>query len=173
MYGEGNYGLSVIKEVKVKEDFLALDKTVTDCQMESSVADCSSQLYLTALLSSCGCVPLSLSSVYRSHPVSISWVRPVSGCMEADDLANISVQVCLPSSLNCVAAVRTDPRQCVTPCQGIIADVKKILNSGPKVDKNLKTFLQEYENYKRRDTDDVKKLGTRPGTTKCQFPKLI
>ena len=79
VYGEGNYGLSVIKEVKVTEDFLTLDKTVTDCQMESSVADCTSKLYLTALLSSCGCVPLSLSSVYRSHPVSISRVRPVGG----------------------------------------------------------------------------------------------
>ena len=61
--------------------------------------------------------------------------------------------------------MKTDPSQCATPCQGILADVKKILNSGPRVDKNLKTFLQEYDDYKRRDTDNIKKLGTRPGNT--------
>ena len=47
--------------------------------------------------------------------------------------------------------------------QGILADIKKVRNSQPKLDQNLERFLAEYEQYKKQNTDNVELMGINQG----------
>ena len=69
-YGEGNYGLSSIKEIRVSSEFLELEQDTRHCQTETSINTCITELYLKALLTHCSCLPLSLRSGYKGEDVS-------------------------------------------------------------------------------------------------------
>ena len=70
VYGEGNYGLSSIKEIRVTGDFLGLDQDTINCQTETTINNCTTEAYLSALQAHCSCLPLSLRSAYPGEHVS-------------------------------------------------------------------------------------------------------
>ena len=72
LYGEGNYALTDIKEIKVTEEFLGLGEKKTGCGREEVKGECESRRYRDQLLASCGCVPFSLASHYQQKVESVS-----------------------------------------------------------------------------------------------------
>ena len=64
-YGEGEYNLDVMKEIKVTESYLGLDKNVRECQDVEPFFNCTTRYYLDALLNQCGCLPLHLKATYH------------------------------------------------------------------------------------------------------------
>ena len=86
LYGEGNYALTDIKEIKVTEEFLGLDPTITDCESQQFRTDCRAAEYQERIATSCSCAPLNLKHFF-SHQVRpptpppssfISLSRPLS-----------------------------------------------------------------------------------------------
>ena len=75
--GEGNYALSVIKEVEVTDDFLGLQLPTRKCQNDEKYEDCTTRKYLTKLENECHCVPYRLKNftiqnqVYLHNPTYI------------------------------------------------------------------------------------------------------
>ena len=67
LYGEGNYALTDIKEIKVTEEFLSLGRTITGCQSQQYRADCNTALYEEKIASTCSCAPLNLKHFYSSQ----------------------------------------------------------------------------------------------------------
>ena len=59
------YNLNVVKQVKVTEDFLAMDKADIKCQNHESFDECTTRLYLDELKSSCGCIPFHMGLAYQ------------------------------------------------------------------------------------------------------------
>ena len=70
VYGEGNYGLASVKEIRVNNDFLGLDQDTINCQTETTINNCTTEAYLRALLAHCSCLPLSLRPGYTGGDVS-------------------------------------------------------------------------------------------------------
>ena len=60
LYGEGNYAISDVKEVKATEAFLELDVQTKRCQEKESIEACSSRLHLSMIRKQCQCIPLNL-----------------------------------------------------------------------------------------------------------------
>ena len=60
LYGEGSYILSVVKEVKVTEDFMTLDEETRGCQMTEPYENCTTRVYKETVLEECGCIPFSI-----------------------------------------------------------------------------------------------------------------
>ena len=71
LHGEGNYGLTDVKEIKVTEEFLSLGQATTDCQSQQFKADCNTAQYEEKVASSCSCAPLNLKTFF-SHQVTHS-----------------------------------------------------------------------------------------------------
>ena len=55
------YTLNVVKEIKVTDSFLTLDKETRKCQ-EERYDDCTTRDYIETLLSQCECLPFAISS---------------------------------------------------------------------------------------------------------------
>ena len=51
MHGEGNYGLTAVKEVSVTQSFLGLKEEDKKCQNLESQEDCSTKRYLQSIRS--------------------------------------------------------------------------------------------------------------------------
>ena len=62
LYGEGEYNLNSVKQMKVTESFLTLDKGVRKCQNTDDYEDCTTKLYYDTLMEQCQCLPLNLKS---------------------------------------------------------------------------------------------------------------
>ena len=60
LYGEGEYNLNSVKQIKVTSDYLSLSKSVIKCQTEESFENCTTQHHLKRLLEQCQCLPLSI-----------------------------------------------------------------------------------------------------------------
>ena len=66
-YGEGNYNLNDIKEVKVTDDFHNLEESVKNCQNHEPIEACITRRYVESILEMCNCLPLRIwdSKVYN------------------------------------------------------------------------------------------------------------
>ena len=62
--GEGNYGVSDVKQVKVTESYLGLGP---NCQTGQNKADCIIWRHLERILATCHCAPFSLKSYFRTQ----------------------------------------------------------------------------------------------------------
>ena len=59
LFGEGNYAITDIQEVKVTEEFLDLDLNTRNCQTEESLENCKNRKYHKQIIAQCGCLPFS------------------------------------------------------------------------------------------------------------------
>ena len=60
MYGEGNYALSVVKEIVASDSFLNLDEKTKQCQNDESLETCQERNYHNEGIKNCKCIPFSL-----------------------------------------------------------------------------------------------------------------
>ena len=67
VYGEGNYALTDIKEIKVTDEFLSLGSDITKCKEQQYKADCEASQYLEKVSSICGCAPLQLKHFFTEE----------------------------------------------------------------------------------------------------------
>ena len=54
------YNLNNVKEIKVSDDFLTLDKTIRNCQNVESLQDCQTRKYIDASIEQCKCLPFTI-----------------------------------------------------------------------------------------------------------------
>ena len=50
------YNLNNVKEIKVTDEFLTLEKTIINCQNKESQQDCKTRKYIDAMLKQCKCL---------------------------------------------------------------------------------------------------------------------
>ena len=60
LFGEGQYNLHSMKEIKVTDSFMGLDRDTRNCQNIETYNDCKSRQHSENLRKVCGCLPLSL-----------------------------------------------------------------------------------------------------------------
>ena len=60
MIGEGKYNLNALKEIKVTDSYLGLDKNVKGCQNEESLEECTTRQHMDTYLQQCGCLPIAI-----------------------------------------------------------------------------------------------------------------
>ena len=65
MYGEGQYNLNVVKDIKVTEAFLGLDQNIRNCQNVETYEDCSTRKYMEKILELCNCLPFQYHSTEK------------------------------------------------------------------------------------------------------------
>ena len=56
------YNLNVIKEIVVTDDFLGLDKDVTNCQNEETYDNCITRRFTNTIYEKCKCLSFNLSN---------------------------------------------------------------------------------------------------------------
>ena len=62
LFGEGEYNLNSVKQMKVTESFLTLKKDDRKCQNTQDYEDCTTELYLDTLMEQCQCLPFNIKS---------------------------------------------------------------------------------------------------------------
>ena len=60
IFGEGEYNLNNLKEIKVKESFLNLDQDIRGCQVDETFLNCTTKHTTANLLKNCGCLPFNI-----------------------------------------------------------------------------------------------------------------
>ena len=67
LYGEGNYAISAVKDIKVTEDFLKLDEIVKNCQNYRKFEECETNKYLDIVEKKCKCIPYKLRDFTKNQ----------------------------------------------------------------------------------------------------------
>ena len=70
LIGEGKYNLNAIKEIKVTESFLGLDKDDRSCQNHEYLEDCTTNQFISSYLHQGGCIPFNLRSLMKEVRVN-------------------------------------------------------------------------------------------------------
>ena len=63
--GEGEYNLNILKEIKVTDSFLELDKDIRNCQSynsKGSYDNCTTRYFVEQMRINCGCLPYAISN---------------------------------------------------------------------------------------------------------------
>ena len=55
------YNLNNVKEIKVTDEFLTLDKTTINCQNYETLQDCKNRKYTNTILQQCNCLPFGIA----------------------------------------------------------------------------------------------------------------
>ena len=125
MSGGGHYGLTEIKDVRVSREFVGLGEAVSQSKTKEAGADCLTRKHQETVLATCGCAPFSLSSHYGTQA---------------------GVDVCSPSSLDCVGRVAVPDGECLEQCQGPIMGVERL--DSLSNEEGLQRYISDYEKYK-------------------------
>lgn len=94
IFGEGNYNLNNVKDVKVTSSYLELSQEVTGCQHDEPFENCTTAQYIDSLKDICNCLPLKI-------------------------IAGDEVPLCRPDQLQCVQNV-TKANDCYQTCEGVL-----------------------------------------------------
>ena len=70
LFGEGNYAITDIKEVKVTEEFLGLDTAIRGCHRNSELEHCETKTYIEKAKRHCHCIPSHLRRIFPDQKVS-------------------------------------------------------------------------------------------------------
>ena len=54
------YNLNNVKEIKISDEFLSLDKAIIKCQNKESLQDCQTREYIDAAIEKCYCIPFAI-----------------------------------------------------------------------------------------------------------------
>ena len=66
------YNLNNVKEIKVTDEFLTLDKTTMNCQNKESLQDCETREYIQALIEQCKCLPFPIRNADKVFVLNFS-----------------------------------------------------------------------------------------------------
>ena len=70
-FGEGSYAISAVKEIKVTEEYIQLDKNILKCQNKETFENCTTREYLQMVKNHCNCVPYALKNLLKTKMVTI------------------------------------------------------------------------------------------------------
>ena len=70
LFGEGNYAITDIQEVKVTEDFLDLDAATRGCHRNSELEQCETKTFRQKMKEKCGCLPNNIRRFFPEEKVS-------------------------------------------------------------------------------------------------------
>ena len=59
--------MSVVKEIKVTEDYLGLEEETRKCQNQESFEECTTRGYLEMIQKDCNCVPYGLNTFFAEN----------------------------------------------------------------------------------------------------------
>ena len=62
LYGEGQYNLNVVKEMKVTDSFLTLEPSRRNCQDTIDYEECTTKTYHNAFMEQCRCLPFNIET---------------------------------------------------------------------------------------------------------------
>ena len=94
IFGEGNYNLNNVKDVKVTSSYLELPQGVTGCQHDEPFENCTTAQYIDSMKDICKCLPLKI-------------------------ITEDEVPLCRPDQLQCVQNV-TKANDCFPTCEGVL-----------------------------------------------------
>ena len=72
------YNLNNVKEVKVTDDFLTLDRDTIGCQNDESINDCKTGEYVDSLMRLCKCLPYPIIDFKKVYKYKTRLRSPVS-----------------------------------------------------------------------------------------------
>ena len=123
LYGEGEYNLNSVKEVRVTESFLELGEHVTKCQNQEPYFNCTTSLYMKTTFEKCDCLPLELKSVGK--------------------------HICFsPDQLRCIRDLEIDFSSCLLSCSGMLITsfLKHKTNGIPAIFEDAEADYMKYTN---------------------------
>ena len=123
-FGDGEYNLFAMKEIKVTESYLGLDKNIRECQPEEPFYNCTTRMYHDTFIEQCGCLPLNI----------------ITSNEEA---------ICSPKQLECVVNVEiSSSSSCMKSCSGLV--IRNFFKSQEKKKlDNLFPVQRAYDKYKK------------------------
>ena len=62
LYGEGEYNLNVVKEVKATDSYLGMKQSERSCDPEEDLQDCTTRHYISSLMTKCRCLPFTIAT---------------------------------------------------------------------------------------------------------------
>ena len=116
----------------MSREFVGLGQAVTHCQTKEAGADCLTRRHQEIVLTTCGCAPFSLSSHYGTQA---------------------GVDVCSPSSLDCVGRVAVPEGDCLENCQGSIMGVDRL--GSVRNEEGLARYISQYEKFKNQQSENL------------------
>ena len=70
LFGEGNYAITDIREVRVTKEFLGLDDATRGCNRNSELEQCETKTYLERAELLCSCIPGNIKRFFPEKKVS-------------------------------------------------------------------------------------------------------
>ena len=73
LFGEGQYNLNEVKEMKITDSYLTLEQNVRHCQNKTEYEECTTKKYHDALREQCQCLPFNIRAEqvnYKSEKYS-------------------------------------------------------------------------------------------------------
>ena len=61
-----------MKQIKITDEFLRLDKETTKCQNEETYDDCVTKQYIVSLTQECECLPFSIAQTDKVNSAILS-----------------------------------------------------------------------------------------------------
>ena len=61
MFGEGEYNLNTLKEVKATTTFFELTQEARGCQFNEPYEECTTKVTMNAIMEKCGCLPAPIN----------------------------------------------------------------------------------------------------------------
>ena len=127
------YNLNSLKEIKVTDSFLSLDKKTKGCQQET-YNDCTTKNYLKTLIYTCQCLPFQLKTT-DNFPL------------------------CTFKEMECIKNIDIDEYKCLQECSGLLVtsyDQNEIENSVLSLILSRITELTDYMKEKVYPLEKIK-----------------
>ena len=70
LFGEGDYALTVVKEIDGTEEFHGLDEGIKHCQSRETIQECQAREYIKNGLDTCKCTPYAM----RNYSKTVSYI---------------------------------------------------------------------------------------------------
>ena len=136
---------NVIKEIKVTNSFLSLDKDIRGCQEESN-DECTTRKYMNTLMNKCQCLPFHLrlsNKVILILKYLKTWTF----------LYAYQSPLCTAEDLDCVSRIKDDKEdnsECLQQCSGMLVT--------SYADNQFSNVVQEMIEYMSRKNSDFENM---------------
>ena len=173
LYGEGEYNLNILKEIKVTDSFIGLSQDVRACQLEEHIVDCETRNYLEHSKSVCGCLPFPVRTKNQVDCYLILNILPykmlkdnlcktqeeVTCSSEQPNSENSSNPKCHRKSLKSLKLLLIK-YLAFRSCSGLtLTSYNKYDQKDSKLEKQLTKSIDQYKKFKKQFKLDYKFKG--------------
>ena len=142
LFGEGNYALTDIKQIETTDAFHSVDEEIKNCQNMETTQECEAREFIKLGLDRCHCTPYHLRNFTKDVNKN-RWTTIISS------LLLLQEQICIPQGVECYEYIMDEIEKCLTPCEGVFADVSENTNF-KKVEEiqHFNKILKSYKEFK-------------------------